>query len=92
MTDGQPLICTLTYNPTSDATITIEKDGVIVKTGKTDESGIFRTVFSETREYTITASKDGYISATTEIKVLEYAVTVTPESSVEVVTIYNYSS
>ena len=53
MTDGQPLICTLTYNPTSDATITIEKDGVIVKTGKTDESGIFRTVFSETREYTI---------------------------------------
>jgi len=47
MTDGQPLICTLTYNPTSDATITIEKDGVIVKTGKTDESGIFRTVFSE---------------------------------------------
>ena|GEM_PF-1651489 len=91
MTDGQPLICTLTYNPISDATITIEKDGVIVKTGKTDESGIFRTVFSETGEYTITASKDGYISATTEIKVLEYTVTVTPESSVEVVTIYNSS-
>jgi len=91
MTDGQPLICTLTYNPISDATITIKKDGVIVKTGKTDENGIFRTVFSETGEYTITASKDGYISATTEIKVLEYVVTVTPESSVEVVTT-NYSS
>ena len=91
MTDGQPLVCTLTYNPISDATITIKKDGVIVKTGKTDENGIFRTVFSEAGEYTITASKDGYISATTEIKVLEYVVTVTLESSIEEV-ITNYSS
>jgi len=46
------------------------------KIGKTDENGIFKTVFSETGEYTITASKDGYISATTEIKILEYVVTV----------------
>jgi len=91
MTDGQPLVCTLTYNPISDATITIKKDGVIVKTGKTDENGIFKTVFSEAGEYMITASKDGYISATTEIKVLEYVVTVTLESSIEEV-ITNYSS
>ena len=65
-----------------------------MKTGKTDENGIFRTVFSEAGEYTITASKDGYISATTEIKVLEYVVyvvTVTLESSIEEV-ITNYSS
>ncbi len=92
MTDGQPLVCTYTYNPIPDASITIEKDGVTVKTGKTDENGIFKTVFSEAGEYTITASKDGYISATTEITISEYVVTIAPEeSSVEEVTA-NYSS
>ena len=73
--------------------ITIKKDGVTVKTGKTDENGVFRTVFNEAGDYTITASKDGYISATTEITTSEeYIVTIAPkESSVEEVTA-NYSS
>lgn len=34
MTDGRPLVCTYTYNPISDAMITIEKDGVTVKLEK----------------------------------------------------------
>ena len=76
MTEYQPSVCTYTYNPIPDAIITIEKDGVIVKTEKTDENGIFKTVFSEAGEYAITASKDGFISVSTKIKILKYIVTV----------------
>ncbi len=92
MTDGQPLVCTYTYNPIPDATITIERNGVTVKTGKTDENGIFRTVFSETGEYTIIASKDGYVSAITKIKILEYIVNITTSkdsSAGQIVTSYS---
>ena len=79
MVDHQPLICTFSLNPIPNATVEIKKDGVIVKTGKTDENGTFRTIFDEAGEYTIVASKKGCIPATTKLVV--YKSTPTPEVS-----------
>ncbi|RUM33377.1 MAG: hypothetical protein DSY33_04550 [Archaeoglobus sp.] len=73
MIEGQPSVCTYTYNPIPNVTIKIVKDGTIIETGKTDENGIYKTTFSETGEYTITASKDGYISTTTKINVSKWS-------------------
>lgn len=81
MVDNKPLICSYTYNPISDATVEVIKDGITVKTGKTDENGTFRMVFDESGEYSITVSKGGYVPATTSIMVHPVTVTTIPEVS-----------
>jgi PGF-pre-PGF domain-containing protein len=56
--------------PVSDATVTLSKHGIVVKSGKTDYNGIFRTSLNEKGLYIITVSKEGYRKAISVISVV----------------------
>ncbi len=56
--------------PVKDATVAISKHGIVVKTGKTDANGIYKTSLSEEGAYLITATKEGYRSGVSVVAVV----------------------
>lgn len=56
--------------PVSDAMITITKHGIVIRTGKTDVNGVFRTSLDEKGVYVITTTKEGYRSGKSVVAVV----------------------